>query len=140
MGFTPTRRSFLAWSAAAGGTAALASTAAAARSPLPLTDVSSAPTAGSGDRTVWSACVVNCGSRCPLRLQVEDGVVVRVLPDDTGDDGLLTRQIRACPRGRNMRERIYNPDRIKTPLKRVGKRGEGRWEEISWDEAFDLFA
>ena len=55
------------------------------------------------DKTVWSACTVNCGSRCPLRLQVKDGVVVRVLPDDTGDDGLLTNPPgadRRRPRGR----------------------------------------
>ena len=70
------------------------------------------------DRTVWSACVVNCGSRCPIRLQIKDGTVERVLPDNTGDDSLFNRQIRACVRGRNMRQRIYNPDRIKTPLKR----------------------
>src|SRR5690554_3123363 len=108
----------------------------------------SAPAAGAAegmpdaDRTVWSACTVNCGSRCPLRLQVKDGVVERVLPDNTGDNSLLNRQIRACVRGRNMRERIYNPDRLKTPLKRREgtPRGGGQWDEISWEEAFDLFA
>ncbi|GAB47089.1 DMSO/selenate family reductase complex A subunit [Mobilicoccus pelagius] len=130
------RRSLLRWSAVAGGGAALlggCGTKEAPATPAP----GAIPPKG---RTVWSACVVNCGSRCPLRLQVQDGTVVRVLPDDTGDDSLLGRQIRACVRGRNMRQRIYNPDRIKKPLKRVGKRGEGKWQEISWEEAFDLFA
>ncbi|WP_454084941.1 DMSO/selenate family reductase complex A subunit [Georgenia sp. Marseille-Q6866] len=138
----PTRRSFLKWSAVTGGAAALVSTVSDLGMPgdsahaLPVEGMADA------DRTVWSACVVNCGSRCPLRLQVKDGVVERVLPDNTGDNSLLNRQIRACVRGRNMRERIYNPDRLKTPLKRREgtPRGGGQWDEISWEEAFDLFA
>ena len=131
------RRSLLQWSAVAGGTGALIGACSRpGETPLPAAAADGAV----ADRTVWSACVVNCGSRCPLRLQVKDGTVIRVLPDNTGDDGLLTRQIRACVRGRNMRQRIYNPDRIKKPMKRVGKRGEGKFTEISWDEAFDLFA
>ena len=94
------------------------------------------------DATVWNGCLANCQSRCPLRLQVKDGTIVRVLPDNTGDDTLLNRNIKACVRGRNMRQRVYNPDRIKKPLKRVdgAKRTEGRFEEISWDEALDLVA
>lgn len=136
------RRTFLKWSAAVGGSAALVSTATS----LGMPEKAAAEDGGVGmagvDKTVWSACVVNCGSRCPLRLQVKDGVMVRVLPDDTGDDTLMNRSIRACVRGRNMRQRVYNPDRIKKPLKRVAgaKRTEGRFEEISWDEALDLLA
>lgn len=138
---TPSRRSFLKWSGvAAGGTALVASTTNLG---MPGTGPAAAADGLKGaDATVWSACIVNCGSRCPLRLQVKDGVVARVLPDNTGDDTLMGRNIRACPRGRNMRQRIYNPDRIKKPLKRVegSKRSEGNFEEISWDEAIDLVA
>ena len=141
MGPEISRRSWLKWSGAVAGTAPLLTACApqdAKREPLPIATDGMAGV----DKTVWSACVVNCGSRCPLRLQVKDGAIVRVLPDNTGDDSLLNRQIRACVRGRNMRQRIYNPDRIKTPLKRREgtKRGAGQWDEISWDEAFDLFA
>jgi len=94
------------------------------------------------DATVWSACTVNCGSRCPVRLQVKDGTVVRVLPDNTGTDELGSQQVRACVRGRSIRHRIYNPDRLKRPMKRVkgSKRGEEKWEEISWDQALDEIA
>ncbi len=55
---------------------------------------------------------------------------------------MLNRNIIACPRGRNFRQRIYNPDRIKTPLRRVegAKRSEGKFEEISWEEALDTIA
>lgn len=131
------RRSVLAWSAAVAGSTALVGTAASGVLPALAKDTSGRADV---DATVWSACVVNCGSRCPLRLQVKDGVVVRVLPDNTGDDGLLTRQIRACVRGRSMRQRIYNADRIKKPmLRKPGTpRGGGEWVDISWDDALDL--
>ena len=140
-GVKPTRRSFLKWSGvAAGGTALVASTTNLGM-PGAVPAVA-ADGMADADATVWSACVVNCGSRCPIRLQVKDGVVARVLPDNSGDDTLMNRTIRACVRGRNMRQRIYNPDRIKKPLKRVegAKRSEGKFEEISWEEAIDLVA
>ncbi|VFS58040.1 Dimethyl sulfoxide reductase DmsA precursor [Kluyvera cryocrescens] len=95
--------------------------------------------ATAAERITWSACTVNCGSRCPLRMHVVDGEIKYVETDNTGDDdyeGL--HQVRACLRGRSMRRRVYNPDRLKYPMKRVGKRGEGKFERISWDEAFDL--
>lgn len=131
------RRTFMKWSGVAGGSTALVATAAHLGMPKARGENGDEDV----DATIWSACVVNCGSRCPLRLQVKDGTVVRVLPDNTGDDTLWNRQIRACVRGRNMRERIYNPDRIKKPLKRVGaKRSDGEFVEISWDEALDLLA
>ncbi|MBM9432514.1 DMSO/selenate family reductase complex A subunit [Flaviflexus equikiangi] len=139
MSETLSRRSFVKWSGVAGGSAALVATAA--QLGMPQARSEAVDGVADAEATVWSACVVNCGSRCPLRLQVKDGTVVRVLPDNTGDDTLWNRQIRACVRGRNMRERIYNPDRIKKPLKRVGaKRSDGEFEEISWDEAIDLIA
>lgn len=50
------------------------------------------------------------------------------------------RQLRACLKGRDMRERLYSPDRLKYPMKRVGERGEGRFERISWDEALKTVA
>ncbi len=137
-----TRRSFNKWAAVVGGTTALVATSVELL-PLSIANTTAHAAEGIPDaKTTWSACVVNCGSRCPLRLQVQDGHIVRVLPDNTGDNSLLGRQIRACVRGRNMRQRVYNPDRIKVPLKRRPgtARGAGKWDEISWDEALDLFA
>ncbi|MBM9433960.1 DMSO/selenate family reductase complex A subunit [Flaviflexus equikiangi] len=133
------RRSFMKWSSIAGGSAALVATAAHLGMPGTMSAAAADGMEGV-DGTFWNACLANCQSRCPLRLQVKDGTVVRVLPDNTGSDELGDLQIRACVRGLNQRERIYSPDRIKKPMKRTGKRGEGKWEEISWEEAFDTIA
>ena len=111
------RRSFIKWNAALGGTAVLMK---GGLSPY------ASPTqaaARADEKVVWSACVVNCGSRCPQRLHIRDGVVVRVETDNTGDDEFGQHQVRCCVRGRTVRQRIYSADRLKYPMKRVGKRG-----------------
>lgn len=133
----PSRRTFLKWSGAVGGAAALVSTGTYLGMPAARADESQAGDSSADGEIFWSACTVNCGSRCPLRLEVHDGVITRVLPDDTGTNELGSQQVRACVRGRSIRHRIYNKDRLKTPLKRKEgtKRGEEQWEEISWEQA-----
>ncbi|WP_194785564.1 DMSO/selenate family reductase complex A subunit [Actinomyces haliotis] len=139
----PSRRSFLTWSGVAAGAAGLVATTDLGM-PGTGAPASAAQVEGmkDADSVAWSACTVNCGSRCPLRLQVKDGTVVRVLPDNTGDDELGSQRVRACVRGRSIRHRIYNPDRLKHPLRRKKgtKRGDGEWEEISWDVALSDIA
>jgi anaerobic dimethyl sulfoxide reductase subunit A len=76
----------------------------------------------------------NCGGRCLLIAHIEDGKIVRLDTDDRPDT-LAAPQLRACARGRAYLRRQYNPDRLLYPLKRVGKRGEGKFTRISWDEA-----
>ncbi|MKN53307.1 dimethyl sulfoxide reductase subunit A, partial [Salmonella enterica subsp. enterica] len=94
------------------------------------------------DETVrHSACLVNCGSRCPLKVIVKNDRIVRIEPEDAKDDAVFgEHQIRPCLRGRSSRWRVYSPDRIKYPMKRVGKRGEGKFKRISWDEATAFIA
>ncbi|CAI0893985.1 selenate/tellurate reductase subunit YnfE [Serratia quinivorans] len=92
------------------------------------------------DKVVWGACSVNCGSRCALRLHVRDDEVYWVETDNTGLDEYGDHQIRACLRGRSIRRRMNHPDRLNYPMKRVGKRGEGKFKRISWDEAYDAIA
>lgn len=117
---------------------------AAGGHPLPFTLRSAAAAvqqaAGDNTRIVWGACSVNCGSRCALRLHVRDDEVVYVETDNTGDDRYGDHQVRACLRGRSIRRRINHPDRLNYPMKRVGKRGEGKFERISWQEALDTLA
>ncbi len=92
----------------------------------------------------WTSCVVNCGSRCPLRVFSKNGRVIRIEPENTGADSrrmpFEVPHVRACLRGRSMRQRLYSQERLKYPMKRVGKRGEGKFERISWDEALDIVA
>lgn len=47
---------------------------------------------------------------------------------------------RSCLKARSVRKWINSPDRLKYPMKRVGKRGSGEFERISWDEALDIIA
>lgn len=93
--------------------------------------------APAGDKVVWGACSVNCGSRCALRLHVTNDEVTWVETDNTGFDIYGDHQVRACLRGRSIRRRMNHPDRLNYPMKRVGKRGEGKFRRISWDEALD---
>ena len=86
------------------------------------------------EKVVWGACSVNCGSRCALRLHVKDNEVIWVETDNTGNDEYGNHQVRACLRGRSIRRRINHPDRLNYPMKRVGKRGEGKFAGILLNE------
>ena len=108
--------------------------------PFQASPAIAAPAAAKEEKVVWSACTVNCGSRCPLRMHVVDGEIKWVETDNTGNDEYGNHQVRACLRGRSMRRRVYNPDRLKYPMKRIGARGEGKFKRISWDEAYDEIA
>ena len=93
------------------------------------------PTMSQPDRSVHvipTGCSNHCGGACLLRVHVEDGEITRI-ETDNGEQP----QIRACLRGRAYRQRVYAPDRLRFPMKRVGERGEGKFERISWEEALD---
>jgi molybdopterin-containing oxidoreductase family molybdopterin binding subunit len=64
---------------------------------------------------------------------VRENKVVRTQPREFPDPSYN----RICIRGLTYPFRIYSEHRVKYPLKRVGERGSGEWEQISWDEAFD---
>ncbi|HSQ02975.1 MAG TPA: molybdopterin-dependent oxidoreductase, partial [Burkholderiales bacterium] len=70
---------------------------------------------------------------------VRDGVITRLDTDDRPDT-IAAPQLRACVRGRSYLRRQYHPDRLTQPLKRIGRRGEGKFAPISWEEALDLVA
>lgn len=101
---------------------------------------SAAADANAEERVVWGHCSVNCEGRCALRLHVKNDEVTWVETDNTGNDEYGDHQIRACLRGRSIRRWINHPDRLSYPMKRVGKRGEGAFERISWDEACQMIA
>lgn len=62
-----------------------------------------------GEIVRHSACLVNCGSRCPLKVIVKDNRIVRIEPEDAKDDAVFgEHQIRPCLRGRSSRWRVYS--------------------------------
>lgn len=81
-------------------------------------------------------CPRNCRDACALIAEVKDGVMV----DIKGDPAHPLTQGTACVKGHAYKEYLYAPDRILYPMKRAGKKGEGKWERISWDEAFSITA
>jgi anaerobic selenocysteine-containing dehydrogenase len=85
---------------------------------------------------VRAACPLDCPDTCALLVTVEDGVATAVKgdPDHPTTAGVL------CTKVSRYTERTYHDDRLLHPLKRVGKKGEGKFERISWDEALDIIA
>ncbi|EFE4228383.1 molybdopterin-dependent oxidoreductase [Escherichia coli] len=112
------------------------SSTAKAQSP----DASPEVTAPVADKVVPTCSTFDCGGKCDIRAHMRDGVVTQIttLPDNELDPQMPI--MRACVRGRGYRKFVYHPDRLKYPMKRVGKRGEGKFERISWDEATTLIA
>lgn len=81
----------------------------------------------------------NCGGRCIIHAHVRDGQIEKLTtdtPQAAGEDVPLC----ACIRGLNYHKTFLGPDRLRYPMKRVGERGEGKFQRISWEEATDLIA
>lgn len=81
----------------------------------------------------------NCGGRCIIHAHVRDGQIEKLTtdtPQAAGEDVPLC----ACVRGLNYHKTFLGPDRLRYPMKRVGERGEGKFQRISWEEATDLIA
>lgn len=96
----------------------------------------------SGEKEVWGHCAINCPGRCALKFHVKDGEVLWVDTYAKDSNDLDDPQPRACLRGRSYRRWMNDPDRINYPMKRVEgtKRGDGQYEQISWDEALQTIA
>lgn len=86
-------------------------------------------------QVVKSTCGL-CLGGCGVLVHIEEGRVVGI----KGDPQSPVNQGVLCPKGRASLEYLYHPDRLKSPLKRAGKRGEGKWTRISWDKALGTIA
>ncbi len=86
------------------------------------------------ERNVIPSACWQCVSRCSIIGYTENDRLVKIEgnPESPSSKGKL------CARGQAGINQICNPDRLLQPLKRVGKRGEGKWQRITWDEALDL--
>ena len=84
-----------------------------------------------------SVCgICNPNSHCGLDLYVKDGRIIKVegMAEHRGSSGTL------CSKGAATRQYVYSPDRIKHPMKLVGEKGSGKFEKISWEEAYSIIA
>ena len=87
-------------------------------------------------QTFKVVCPHDCPDTCVMTVGVENGRAVKLGgdPDHAFTQGFL------CAKVNHYLERVYSPDRVLFPLKRVGRKGEGRFERVSWDEALDTIA
>lgn len=76
----------------------------------------------------------NCGGRCRILVEEKDGEILSIKGDPNYPDKM------PCIKGLNYHKTFLGKDRLTTPLKRVGKRGEGKFLPITWEEAVDITA
>ncbi|MGG7093913.1 DMSO/selenate family reductase complex A subunit [Shewanella indica] len=133
------RRSFLKMSAALSASAAVTGCDSSS-SDVNVVDPDIENPDSTTEQVNWSSCTCNCAAACSLKVISEDNIVTRIETDDTTDDTFGNHQSRACLRGRSSRQKIYALDRLKYPMKRVGKRGAGDFVRISWEEAYSTIA
>ena len=131
------RRDFLRLSAIAGGIGAsgLSSLAFATRS---------AQAAAVSDGWIPTCCNM-CGGTTGILARVVNGRVIKIEPNSANPVGvcnistdfatLKATGARMCPKGNAGIMSLYDPDRVKKPLKRVGARGAGQWQEITYEQA-----
>ena len=84
---------------------------------------------------ITTTCSYDCGGHCLLEVDVRDNKIIKIKSKKA--EGL---NISACSRGLTQKNVLYSPDRIKTPLKRIGDRGNGSFKAISWDEALETIS
>lgn len=82
-----------------------------------------------------------CHCHCSVDVFVKEGQLIRVEgKKNRADSKLLNKTVGSCPRALNAPEWFHHPDRLNYPIKRVGERGEGKWDRISWEQALDEIA
>ena len=85
-----------------------------------------------------TACSLDCPDSCSLEATVENGVLVAL--DAAADGPNPATKGWICAKVKHTPRLLHGPDRIMTPLRRVGPKGSGEFVETTWDEALDLFA
>jgi len=93
------------------------------------------PSTGKERQAMPSACW-QCVTRCPIIGYVENGRLVKI----EGQPYSIRSMGKVCAKGQAGVNQVNDPDRILYPLRRVGKRGEGKWKRVSWDEALTELA
>ncbi|MDP6874226.1 MAG: molybdopterin-dependent oxidoreductase [Alphaproteobacteria bacterium] len=81
---------------------------------------------------IASMCGI-CDAGCGVHVHMREGRIERLTPIKEHPLGIV------CPRGARAAEIVYSPDRLLYPQKRIGARGEGKFERISWDDAYEIW-
>ena len=87
-------------------------------------------------QVVRAACPHDCPDTCGMLVTVKDGVAVKI----QGDPTMPFTEGTLCTKVAHYLERTYSPDRVLYPQRRIGKKGEGKFRRIGWDEALDEIA
>ncbi len=140
-----TRRSFLKWSSALAGAAVASGLLWDDKLGLFREATAQEKMSGQG-KWIYTACH-QCGGTTGIKVHVVDGRVVKIEPNETNPIGVMNISTdyekfkalggRMCPKGNAATRTLYDPDRLKKPMKRVGPRGSGKWKAISWKEALN---
>jgi anaerobic selenocysteine-containing dehydrogenase len=85
---------------------------------------------------VRTACPHDCPDTCAMLVTVQDGVATKI----QGDPTMPFTEGTLCTKVAYYLERTYSPERLRFPLKRTGRKGEGKFARITWDEALDEIA
>jgi len=147
------RRHFLAVAGAAAATTGVASLFTANKEAAALSTPDDLET--SPDVAVRYSVCLSCHSKCGIRVRVKNNTVMKIDGNpwhpnnaETGErldfsaplEAGKTAPATLCPKGQSGVEVMYNPFRIAGPLKRVGPRGSGQWQSITWNQALDEVA
>ncbi|MEH6471586.1 MAG: molybdopterin-dependent oxidoreductase [Halopseudomonas sp.] len=95
------------------------------------------------DAIGYAAHCVNCHGNCSFKILVKNGIVMReeqLAQYPQVADNIPDTNPRGCQKGAIHSQAMYESDRLRYPMKRVGERGEGKWQRISWDQAAEEIA
>jgi len=93
-----------------------------------------APIPDEAPRIINTGGINNCGGICVIRPVVQENCMLSI----STDSGQNAPQLRACVRGRGYRKTFLNSGRLRYPMRRIGKRGSGKFERISWEDALTM--
>ena len=132
MAMNLTRRTFLKAASIAAASVPLAKVTAQAESGLVKTPLVSPGSFKNTQTAVGGVCEM-CFWRCQLVGKIRDGRLIKL----EGNPKSIDNGVSICARGNAGVKLLYDPDRLKYPLKNVGERGAPKWQKISWQEALD---
>jgi len=128
-----TRRKFLRYSSAIAGVIAVEQSGLLSLRKLAEAEAATMRTTMGSYQVKYTADAM-CPAECGLEMWTQDGVIKKIY----GNKAVPMNDGTACAKGASGQQLIYSPYRLKSPMLRVGERGEGKFKRISWDEAIDF--